>query len=103
MHGVEEQKRELSAQRQFRDTEDNLAQEFSKASRDGKQSQRSKHNTDQYHTQRMNTQNYCLLVRCAAEPHNKQIAVEINIESRAMTMEVDTGSCITLITHVDYD
>ena len=57
VYGVEGQKRELSAQRQFRDTEDNLAQEFSKASRDGKQSQRSKHNTDQYHTQRMNTQN----------------------------------------------
>ncbi|KAF6040155.1 hypothetical protein EB796_001548 [Bugula neritina] len=41
--------------------------------------------------------NDCLSVRCVSGPHNQQITVDIDIESVTMLMEVDTGSCITLI------
>ena len=61
-------------------------------------------NTDSYYTQTAysNGHNDCLSVRCVSGPNNRQIVTEIDIEGVPMNMEVDTGSCITLITHTDY-
>jgi len=50
-----------------------------------------------------NPNNDCLSGRCVSGPHNQQITVDIDIESVTMPMEVDTNSCITLITSTDYD
>jgi len=50
-----------------------------------------------------NPNNDCLSVRCVSGPHNQQITVDIDNECVTMPMEVDTGSCITLVTSADYD
>ena len=47
--------------------------------------------------------NDCLLVRCVSEPNNRRIIIGLTIEGINIPMELDTGSCVTLITKTDYD
>ena len=44
-----------------------------------------------------------LSVKCVSKPNDKTLTVNLEIENVTLKMEIDTGSCITLISKTDYN